>query len=43
MDSTQNLYEPVVNFRETRPQMQIETSEHHEFSRQKKHPTRNMP
>ena len=31
MDSTQNLYEPVVNFRETRPQMQLETSEHHEL------------
>jgi len=31
MDSAQNLYEPVVNFRETRPQMQIKATKYHEL------------
>ena len=31
MDDTQNLYEPVMDFRETRKQMQIEITRHHEL------------
>ena len=31
MNGTQNLFEPVIDFREARQQMQIETERHHEL------------
>ena len=31
MNNKNNLYEPVLNFRENKPQMQIRHTEHHEL------------